>query len=211
MGLLQQLDAARDVLGVHALADGHDGRGDARLLAARRPRQGLANVLDVAMGQLVPKPLEELDRVLPGDERVACVEIQSEVGRIEEAEDSFHRVRVGRVGSMRLDVDDNLVPLGPFQHDPVVLLHEGHDLLVGVSGGLARAIGGVHAGAADGFGELDRASGVADAAVLPFGRGHRIRRIELRHLQPSESRYRFNCRGSECSGMCGLYPRAWMK
>ena len=81
LGLAEVGDALLDVLGVDPAADGDFAARDAGLLAADRRRQARADVLDVGVGKVLAEPLEVLQRVEAGDERVAGVEVEAEVVR----------------------------------------------------------------------------------------------------------------------------------
>jgi len=81
----------------------------------------------------------------------------------------LHSIRIGSVGAVGLDVDNDVVPLSPFQNHAVVLLDERHDLIVCVALRFAAAVGGVHARTVQGLGKLDGSGGITDPPGLSFG------------------------------------------
>ena len=79
--------AGADVVGVDAAADGDLGAADAGFLAAHRGRQRRADVLDVAVADVLAERLEIVQRVVAGDEGVAGVEVAAQIFGVEMLEE----------------------------------------------------------------------------------------------------------------------------
>src|ERR1035441_905187 len=132
--LVQVGHAGADVVGVDAAADGDLGAADAGFLAAHGGRQRRADILDVAMADVGAQGFEVIERVVAGDEGVAGVEVALEVFGLEVLEEVVHELEVVGVGTVRLDVDDDLVVLGPREALAVIVAGDAEDFLAREAG-----------------------------------------------------------------------------
>ena len=84
---------------------------------------------------------------------------------------------------MRLDVDDDLVVLGPGEALAVVVAGDAEDLLARQAGDLEGAVHGVHHRAAEFGGEADGLRDVLHAKGRAVGPHHRVGAVNLRDRQ----------------------------
>ena len=91
----------------------------------------------------------------------------------------LHEIAVGGVRPVGLDVDDDLVVLGPGEALLVVLAGDAEDLFVGVAFGLGGAVGGVDDGAAQFGREADRLLDVLHAEGRAFRSHQRKGGVDL--------------------------------
>ena len=182
-GFLQITDHGPDVLGVRSAADRHFRGADARLFAAGRGGQGRRDVLDVAVRKVLAQGLAELQRVLASDERIARVEVEAEVRRVEVFEQPRHEVEVARIRAVGLDVDDHAVVLGPGEALPVVVAGNAEDLLERQARGLEGPVNRIDHRAAQFGGEADRLLHVLHAEGRTVGAHHGVGAVDLRDFQ----------------------------
>jgi hypothetical protein len=140
LSFLQMLHATSDVLRVDPAADRNDGAANAGFFTTRGGSQIGADILNMAMGDVGPEGLQVIERIMAGDERVAGIEIDSQVLGIEMTEQPLHEPDVIRIGPVRFHVDDDIVILSPGQTLPVVVARDPEYLFAGEPRRLERAI-----------------------------------------------------------------------
>src|ERR1039458_2839371 len=181
--LVQVGHAGADVVGVDAAADINLRAADAGFLAAHGGRQRRADILDVAMADVGAQGFEVIERVVAGDESVPGVEVALQVFGLEVLEEVVHELEVVGVGTMRLDVDDDLVVLGPGEALAVIVAGDAEDFLARHAWRLERAIDGIDHRAAEFGGEADGLRHILHAEGRAVGPHHRVGTINLRDLE----------------------------
>ena len=157
---------------------------DAGRAAARRGRQGLRDVLDVHVLDLVEEALGELDRVVAGDERVAGVEVEPQVRRVAAVgQHLLEPLGPRREVAVHLDRDDDLVRLGDADDLAIGASHQVQRLAVAEALRLVQAVGGRDARAAGERGPGDRLLDVRDADAHAVLARQRVRGVDLGELR----------------------------
>ena len=137
---------------------------DSCLVAPNGRGQGLRDVLDVHVTDPLDELLEEGNRVLARDERVARVHVHAEIGAVAEGQHLGHHLGLGGEVAVRLDVDGNLMRLGDLDDLRVAALHHLHCFAVAHALRRLHSVCRVHTGTSDQVSPLDRLHHVGHAA-----------------------------------------------
>ena len=141
------------------------------------------DVLDVTVRQVFAQRLAHLQRILAGDERVARVQVETQIGRVEIVEQPRHEVDVARVRAVGLDIDHDAVVLGPGEALPVVVAGNAEDLLQRHPRRFHRAVDRVDHRTAQFRREADRLLHVLHAEGRAVGPHHRVGAVDLARFQ----------------------------
>ena len=120
-----------------------------------------------------------LDRVVPRDERVPCIEVAPQVFRFEMLEEVLHELEVVRVRPVRLDVDGHLVVLRPGEALAIIVTGHAKDFLPGHARRLKGAIDCIHHRATQLRRKPDGLSDILDAKGGTVRPHHRVGTVDL--------------------------------
>ena len=119
------------------------------------------------------KPLAKGDGVLAGDEAVARIEVQAQIGRIAEGQHLRQAIRIGRKIAVNLDIDRDLVGLGHSQDLAIAAFHEFQGFVVGQVFRLVQSVGRGDPRAAGQLGPRNRLENVGHAVERAIAAGER--------------------------------------